>query len=371
MPIVARQRDKSIIGPDLSSEDWVQLKASSRNGATPLTMPCCGARAIPKTSSTGFQFFAHYHEGQRCSTGGGESLEHLQAKHSVYQAAASAGWQVTIEAHGTTSAGQAWIADVLCMKDDTLKAFEIQLTPQDPLVLADRQALYKASGVRAAWLYGSKAWKRLQHAYKPSQDTPVVILSDDGTVALPKARSWPGETPIIPLEQFVKGSLNGWLRWYDASRQRSQPSCLETVQRPCYRCKAWIEVVDSLRQPLDGMDMPMIHMPHDHALYDAIDLLRQRRPKLTPVRVTWSETLKKSYPMAICPLCGAKQGNNFRPSRSTNFYRNLHPLELPTAIGEEGSFWRWGPPGQRLTTWFEESAPAYAERLGRTRVCWP
>lgn len=371
MPVACREGGTVLVGPDLDPEQWSQLKADTRRGRRQLTTTCCGVRAIPKTSKFGFQFFAHYQGAKACPHGGGEGIEHLQTKLRVYRAALAAGWEAGIEVSGASPEGKRWLADVYAQRGKRRIAFEVQLSPQDQGALAERQNVYASSGVRAAWLYGPKAWKRLRHGYQASQDVPLVTLEEDlQTVSVPLTPAWLEEPPRMPVQEFVSGALSGWLRWYDAQRQPYQPSCLEAFRRPCYRCKAWIETAKSLRLPYSAWVYDMIELRHDHPLFEAIDRLRDRYKSLTPVQLKWSQTRKEKYPVALCPECGAKQGNHFLPSRRSGHYRILYPVDIPADIGEEGRFWRWQRPQTSFPTWFELFAPQEAEWRGRTEIRW-
>jgi len=65
---------RSVQSWDISEEDWLALKRRSRTGGSGLAMPCCKARAVPKTAASGLCFFSHHgRRGVDCSSSGHES----------------------------------------------------------------------------------------------------------------------------------------------------------------------------------------------------------------------------------------------------------------------------------------------------------
>ncbi|MGU0015739.1 competence protein CoiA family protein [Escherichia coli] len=81
-------------------------------------------------------------------------------------------------------AGEQWIADVFCTRNNAKLVFEVQLSPQKDDEFKERQKRYIASGVRALWLRklrkGSKEHGgNIYHSY----DLPVfgVRQNENGT----------------------------------------------------------------------------------------------------------------------------------------------------------------------------------------------
>ena len=63
MPLRSVDKHGSIIkAHSCTDDDWQHLRDRARR-ARHITMPCCPARAIPKTSSRGTRFFAHHARG--------------------------------------------------------------------------------------------------------------------------------------------------------------------------------------------------------------------------------------------------------------------------------------------------------------------
>lgn len=69
-----------VFGDDYTLGDWRALQEFSQGNPGHYTMPCCGARAIPKTSPNGVHHFAHY--GSECANAP-ETIWHQEAKDLV------------------------------------------------------------------------------------------------------------------------------------------------------------------------------------------------------------------------------------------------------------------------------------------------
>ncbi len=102
MPLRAVSDAGNVHAFEFDAARWAALKQGYR--VMGLRIPCCGSAAIPKTSMIGNFFFAHASKGE-CNTAP-ESAEHLYCKQLVAQAAQSAGWTVTTEQPGVSTAGE-------------------------------------------------------------------------------------------------------------------------------------------------------------------------------------------------------------------------------------------------------------------------
>lgn len=229
MPLRVVSEAQQLHSFDFNEDQWRELKATYRSRG--LRIPCCGARAIPKTSVLGTQFFAHARKGD-CSTAP-ESQEHLFCKAIVALAAQSAGWKVTTERAGTSPAGHAWVADVFCEKGKAKVAIEIQMSRQAPEELKTRQQRYKESGVRAAWLVGARA-----HSEEIcfNYDTPAFGLPTFEAGQIPRVERFG-----IPLDEFVLALMTRRLRWHVP--QVSVPLIVDVIPDTCWACKKPVKQV--------------------------------------------------------------------------------------------------------------------------------
>ena len=82
MPLKAIVDGETIIGPDLSEEEWTDLKVRHRKGL-PVTMACCGAPGHLRVSKKGTQHF--YHAVDAGCNYAEESREHLEIKYQIYR----------------------------------------------------------------------------------------------------------------------------------------------------------------------------------------------------------------------------------------------------------------------------------------------
>lgn len=121
MPLRAVSDSGNAHSFEYDAQRWAELKGDYKR--LNLRIPCCGVAAIPKTSTLGNFFFAHARKGE-CTTAP-ESAEHIYCKNLIAKAAQSAGWLVTTERSGESSAGEAWIADVFCEKGKAKVALEV------------------------------------------------------------------------------------------------------------------------------------------------------------------------------------------------------------------------------------------------------
>lgn len=143
----ARRIDGTIVDASLlSSIAWRELQVTYAMGE--LSMPCCGAPAVPKTSPNGLQFFAH--AAGTCGSAP-ETLWHETAKQTVRDTARALGYPATLEQPGSTG-DQRWCADVWLDLPDGPVAVELQHSYQHLRTYLERQQRYQNGGVRCLWL---------------------------------------------------------------------------------------------------------------------------------------------------------------------------------------------------------------------------
>lgn len=237
MPLRAISDTGDVHAFALDAVQWADLKGSYKQ--LNLRMPCCYVPAVPKTSTLGNFFFAHARRGE-CITAP-ESAEHLYCKSLVARAALDAGWAVTTERPGVTPDGEEWVADVFCEKGKAKLALEVQMSPQTHDETARRQERYKASGVRGAWFYGSKAykgWSVSEEATPAFTLTPVIV----------------GQVPAVhgfgvSLTEFVTGMLQKRLVWIVP--EYNSPDYVEFLVDSCWACKKPVKQVYAC---IDGQD---------------------------------------------------------------------------------------------------------------------
>ena len=199
MPLVAVSEDRRLLSTELTDDAWAELRATYRQAQLRMT---CGQPAIPKTSKNGLRFFAH-HPGGDCGLhlSGPESAEHQNAKMALAAAAERAGWAATIEA---VAPDRTWIADVLIERGQTRVALDVQWSAQTETVFAERTARYAAAGVECVWFLGPhNHGKRVERSYL------LAGGPDDLTVSVPGVPGTGREE--IPLAAGADRMLNGEL----------------------------------------------------------------------------------------------------------------------------------------------------------------
>lgn len=137
---------ETIIGPDLSEEEWADLKLRHKKGL-PVTMACCGEPGHLRVSKKGTQHF--YHAVDAGCTYEQESREHLEIKYQIYRICRAEGWETYVE---YPAPDRTWISDVYATRDGRRVVFEIQISAISPEVLEDREKKYRDEGIESYWL---------------------------------------------------------------------------------------------------------------------------------------------------------------------------------------------------------------------------
>ncbi|MDD5142393.1 competence protein CoiA family protein [Methanoregula sp.] len=145
MPLKAIIDGETIIGPDLSKDEWAELKIRHKKGL-PVRMCCCGAPGHLRTIK-GTQHF--YHAADTGCPHDNESKEHLEIKYLIYRICQAEQWETSVE---FPSADRTWISDVFAQKDGRKIVFEIQLSPIPSSDLLTRDKKYRDEGIESYWL---------------------------------------------------------------------------------------------------------------------------------------------------------------------------------------------------------------------------
>lgn len=317
---------------------WLALRLANASNSS-LSMHCCGAGVVLRTSKLGTRHFAHARRGP-CATAP-ESAQHLLAKRAIVEGLRRTEWTAATEERGDSPGHGSWVADVLATQGRKKVAIEVQWSRQDGEETLRRQARYAAGGVRGLWLFR-------QHDFPVSKDCPAfrLVLDNDGhhfAVKLPSPQyspSWmrPGERDdtrywqqTIELSRFVEGALSGRLRFAPAL-DMTMPVEVLTEAAQCWRCKKETRLVLQLRFAAGRVlpDCADIELPY--RLFDEIDdgervvanmlsagLLK--RHGIGELRRRYSKTEGGSYLSNGCVHCDALQGRFFEH----NYGYNLEP----------------------------------------------
>jgi competence protein CoiA len=146
VPLKAIVDGETIIGPDLSTDEWTSLKSRHKKGLT-ITMGCCGAPGHLRISKKGTQHF--YHAVDTGCNYQEESREHLEIKYQIYRTCKSENWETYVE---FPAPDRTWISDVFAIKDGRKIVFEIQISTISPDVLEERDRKYSNEGIESYWL---------------------------------------------------------------------------------------------------------------------------------------------------------------------------------------------------------------------------
>lgn len=170
MPLKAIVEGKPVTGPDLSQEEWADLKLRHTKGL-PVFMACCGAPGHLRSSKSGTQHF--YHAAETGCHYAGESGEHLAIKELVYRTCRSEGWETTAEC---TAPDRSWVSDVFATRDGRNIVFEIQISTISPMEMAVRDEKYRNAGIESYWLLDNF----LGRAKDFAACSDVVLRGEDG-----------------------------------------------------------------------------------------------------------------------------------------------------------------------------------------------
>jgi len=149
MPFSAIVRGEKVVAPDLSNEDWDELKKEHSKGL-PIEMICCGSPGHLRTSKFGRRHFYHAKKPPECYWEP-ETDAHYNIKYEIYQICKSAGWFSELEYRSDK-----WIADVYAEKDNRKIIFEVQLSKITRELLKIRDKEYKKAGIESYWLLNNK-----------------------------------------------------------------------------------------------------------------------------------------------------------------------------------------------------------------------
>lgn len=146
-------RGRLLTAPDMNESEWRALRQGYRDRG--LTMTCCGAAAIPRTSTKGNSYFAHAPGVGDCNWDrdpSETSERHQDLQLMLRRIVRGLGWSCEIEVPGRTPDGERWRADVLAERGGARAALEVQLASQTAQETVRRTRRYAASGVACLWL---------------------------------------------------------------------------------------------------------------------------------------------------------------------------------------------------------------------------
>jgi len=320
MPIRAILNNEDILSVNYTDSAWDELKKNYRESS--LVMPCCDAKAIPKVSKRGVQFFAHSRKGN--CTSAPESAEHIYLKSLVTKIALSEGWDVVTEKRGETSSGEVWIADVYCTKGTAKLVIEIQCSYQTEDEFIRRQKKYAESGVRCAWLF--KRSKLHDYPLKnipQKYDTPVFSFQEKLGETVDDVLGLVVTQFGVAIEDFVQGLLTGRVQWYPMEGVTMEAEVIkgEDTCGQCDRLTGFVSGINLYDHeghqlmfvPLRGQPMYELvaanvnkHLLYKHEIGEI--KVRKRRQMLLPIAAT---EVRESKLSSHCIHCGSPMGNTY------------------------------------------------------------
>jgi hypothetical protein len=225
---------------------WAEIRQRHKRDRH-LRFPCCGAIAVPKVSSRGTRFFAHFRKDEKC-TSAPESWLHLLAKHQVAVAAQSAGWDAKTE----YPLRSGHVADVFVERAQESFIFEVQLQKQNDEHTAFRHSIYQAGAKKCVWLFK-------QPSFRSNREIPAFNIRYDADrfiVGIPPREmnsavvKWSDE---LELSEFVTKALAGRLNWVPLIGGEV-PIRLYGLNGTCPQCKHSDRLLSSVQLLVDGLD---------------------------------------------------------------------------------------------------------------------
>ena len=299
-------------------------------------MHCCDARAILKTSNRGTQFFAHYRIGD-CPYGD-ESAEHVYVKNLIALAAIRSGWHVETEMKGETLTGDAWTADVYCVKGKAKLAFEVQRSYQTRDEFIRRQSIFDSSGIRCVWLYRVKGNKlHFVEDIPYEHETPVFGMTSKSKeikdLYIPQFDE--------PLESFIEGMFQRKLAWMPKEGDRLKAEVIPHYEK-CWKCKKETGVIlGVLIREQHGTEIGFSKFSEENVPELILDNgVAECLSKfgVGPIITRFSRTLGEGYLSNGCYHCGAIMGN-FHLSKKLLEYHEDFPdpiYSFEYTYGEKG-----------------------------------
>lgn len=239
MPLTGYLNGERVIGPLLDADAWAGVRARK-------VLLQCGAKAVPKRSRSGTQFFAHW-PGSHCDVAyEPESADHLAAKETILRAAIAAGWDAAVE---VPADNRSWVADVLVTNGTHRVALEVQWSQQTPEQYIARQDRYLEAGIDCYWfarhhksannglsripifeLHGNRDGFGAAHGWYTGQS--------DG----PPGRLQPRGPAAVPLAHMVTALLNGYPRRWTPFGDQVRGVRVYWAWHRCGPCETWMQV---------------------------------------------------------------------------------------------------------------------------------
>jgi competence protein CoiA len=192
-------------------EDMVAWEATKADG--PFSCPACHEEVLLKKGSIKEHHFAHV-PPSACPYGTGESEEHRQAKHAIYEA---------LQTHPNIS----WVRvewylgevrpDInFTMRDGQEVAVEIQFSPLSPEETARRTRLYSAKRIHVLWLLPAR-----DHLIEGAKYDTSLLERYLHALYFGKVYYWLSGDLVLPVH-FERYSLGLALREWDAQEEEEQ-----------------------------------------------------------------------------------------------------------------------------------------------------
>jgi len=167
MPFKAKINGKTVIAPDISDYEWIDLKKLNRKKDKIISLLCCESKAYLRVSKLGTKHFVHkIKKNCNCEP---ESIDHLKAKEIIYKCCKKEGWNAEPEYNLKDC-----VADVFATDGKIEVVFEVQLSPQSEEDTILRHNKYEEKGIKCVWFF-----KKLPHSLSSNKNIPAFSISKE------------------------------------------------------------------------------------------------------------------------------------------------------------------------------------------------
>ena len=236
----------SIEAGKLDEGKWQGLRGK-RWGGKDLTLPCCGAVAIPRESRTGKRYFAHG-PGKACGWKHDTEMDRYLKELCLKQARRK-GWSARTEVVGADPQGKEWYADVLAVKGNRTVAIAVEARRIREREIRERTETHQRAGMDTLWIVR-------QRLIPDVAEVAIMIIGSGAQGAiclrLPKTGDGPRQAPdpsrdegwsVSGDAQEILGSYFAGQCRHSAQEGRKVRMGIETGTRKCWKCEEQARIV--------------------------------------------------------------------------------------------------------------------------------
>lgn len=218
--------------------------------------------------------------------------------------------------------GNGWRADIFVEKGDKKIAIEVQLSPQSPKILNERQNLYIRDGIQGCWLYLERPKTRPRFkTIQENSDLPLFYISSADPIKV----SLVDKRKEVGLSDFLKAFLNDGIKFCNKVKTHdSQKVKIIFYPMECWKCGAlnYLYYLDkpyfsSCNFPIEEMEAMWSGENFEfrpEILKAVMDYLKSEPGKeihMGEIKQRFSKTVQHEYKSFGCYKCDSLFGDFF------------------------------------------------------------